>query len=307
MPLNNTLTTEQQNILKVLAYFDVFNYPLTAEEIRSFNFDTNQSSFEKAADALVEEKVIFKLNGFYSLQNDQSLITRRLKGNNFAQKQMGTAAKAAAILSRFPYVRGLAISGSLSKNFADEKADVDFFIITAPNRLWIARTIMHLFKKLSFIAGRQSWFCMNYYVDEAMLEIPEKNIFTAMEIVTLIPMYGQNVLPLFYNKNEWTKNYFPGRVAATCNIPENKKGFFTRAIEKIFNGDTGNIIDNWLMNLTDKRWKKKTAENRINVRGIRMTLKADKHFSKPDPTNFQNRVVQQYESKLKEIVTAVVD
>ena len=300
------MNTEQQNILKVLAYFDVFNYPLNAEEISSFYFDLNESSFENAVNTLVEEKIIFKLDGFYSLQNDQSLITRRLKGNNFAQKQMATAAKAAAILSRFPYVRGLAISGSLSKNFSDEKADVDFFIITAPNRLWIARTIMHLFKKLSFIAGRQNWFCMNYYVDEAMLEIPEKNIFTAMEIVTLIPMYGQNILPLFYNKNEWTKNYFPGRTTATCNASESKKGFFTRAIEKIFNGATGNTIDNWLMNLTDKRWKKKTAQNRINVRGIKMTLKADKHFSKPDPTNFQNRVVQQYESKLKEIVTATV-
>jgi hypothetical protein len=301
------LNTEQQNILKVLAYFDVFNYPLNAEEINSFYFDPNESSFENAVNILVEEKIIFKLNGFYSLQNDPSLITRRLTGNNFAKMQMATATKAAAILAGFPYVRGLAISGSLSKNFADEKADVDFFIITAPNRLWIARTIMHLFKKLSFIAGKQNWFCMNYYVDEAMLEIPEKNIFTAMEIVTLIPMYGQAILPLFYNKNEWTKNYFPGRVAAICNIPESKKGFFSRMTEKIFNGDTGDAIDNWLMNLTDKRWKKKTARNRLNVRGIKMTLKADKHFSKPDPTNFQNRVVQQYESKLKEIVSVIAD
>ena len=59
------------------------------------------------------------------------------------------------------------MSGSLSKHFADEKSDIDFFIITSANRLWIARTCMHLFKKVSYIAGKQHWFCMNYYVDEA--------------------------------------------------------------------------------------------------------------------------------------------
>jgi hypothetical protein len=307
MPSKNRLTTQQHNILKILAYFDVFNYPLNAEEIRSFYFAPSESAFEDALHLLVEEDIIFKLDKFYSLQNEPALVVRRLEGNNYAKKQMHIAAKAASILSCFPYVRGLAISGSLSKNFADEKADVDFFIITAPNRLWIARTIMHLFKKLSFVAGKENWFCMNYYVDEAMMEIPEKNIFTAMEIVTLIPMYGQKTFPIFYNKNEWTKEYFPSRITANCSTGENGKGLASRMIEKIFNGETGNAIDNWLMNLTDKRWKKKTEKNRLNVRGIKMTLKANKHFSKPDPTNFQNRVVQQYESKLKQLIPAVVN
>jgi len=301
------LTTAQQNILKVLAYFDVFNYPLTTEEIRSFLLEPNEFTFEKTLHELLEEKIIFKLDIFYSLQNDPLLVERRCKGNKFAAEQMSTAAKAASILSHFPYVRGLAISGSLSKNFADEKADVDFFIITAANRLWIARTIMHLFKKLSFVAGKENWFCMNYYVDEAMIEIPEKNIFTAMEIVTLIPMYGQKIFPIFYYKNEWTKEYFPSKTTANCNAMENEKGFFSRMIEKIFNGKRGNAIDNWLMDLTDKRWKKKTEKNRLNARGIKMTLKANKHFSKPDPTNFQNRVVQQYESKLQQLITVAVN
>ncbi|HTB53563.1 MAG TPA: hypothetical protein VK718_12405 [Ferruginibacter sp.] len=292
----------QQNILKVLAYFDVFNYPLLIDEIKSFLLEpTDQSSFEQDIAVLITEKTIFKFDEFYSLQNDRVLVDRRCKGNRFAEKQMATAAKAAAILSRFPYVRALAISGSLSKNFSDEKADVDFFIITAANRLWIARTIMHLFKKLTFVVGKQNWFCMNYYVDESMMEIPEKNIFTAMEIVTLIPMYGNETFPVFYNNNQWIKNYFPGRTSAICSDAESKEGFFKKIIEKLFNGKTGDALDDWLMKLTDKRWQKKTEQNRINARGITMTLNANKHFSKPDPRNFQSKVVQQYENKLGQL------
>jgi hypothetical protein len=302
------LDIAQQNILKVLAYFDVFNYPLTAEEINSFLLaPVNQLHFIRQLEILISEKIIFKSGDFYSLQKDLLLIERRCKGNEFAKKQMLTAAKAASILSRFPYVRALAISGSLSKNFSDEKADVDFFIITTTNRLWIARTIMHLFKKLSFLTGKENWFCMNYYVDESMMEIPEKNIFTAMEIVTMIPMYGHKTFPGFYIDNKWTRDYFPGKGLINCNSSESKKGFFARSIEKIFNGKAGDAIDNWLMGFTDNRWKKKTAAHRVNMRGITMTLNVDKHFSKPDPRNFQSKVVQQYENKLKLLIPVNAD
>jgi hypothetical protein len=302
------LNTAQQNILKVLAYFDVFNYPLTAVEINSFLLaPVDYLHFNQQLELLITEKIIFKSGDFYSLKKDHLLVERRCKGNEFAKKQMITAAKAASILSHFPYVRALAISGSLSKNYSDEKADVDFFIITAPNRLWIARTIMHLFKKLSFLAGKENWFCMNYYIDESMMEIPEKNIFTAMEIVTMIPMYGHETFPAFYTNNQWTKDYFPGKEVINCKSLESKKGFFARSVEKIFNGKTGNAIDNWLMNLTDKRWKRKTEAHRVNMRGITMTLNVDKHFSKPDPRNFQSKVVQQYENKLKLLIAVDVN
>jgi predicted nucleotidyltransferase len=51
-----------------------------------------------------------------------------------AVKHIKKAKAVAKFLSWFPYIRGIAISGSLSKNFADENSDLDFFIITAANR-----------------------------------------------------------------------------------------------------------------------------------------------------------------------------
>jgi len=300
------LKDTQQNILKVLAYFDIFHYPLVADEIRSFlPVIIDDISLEEALTNLLAENQVFKFDDFYSLKDNQSLIERRCKGNSLAKAKMDTAFRAASILSHFPYVRALAISGSLSKNFADEKTDIDFFIIAAANRLWIARTIMHLFKKFSFLVGRQDWFCMNYYIDEAMMEIPEKNVFTAMEIVTLIPMYGDKTLLHFFSNNQWIKNYFPAKEIILNDIVKTKKGLFKKGVEKIFNNNIGNAIDNYLMKLTDKRWQKKTEEKRVNEKGICMGMKAGKHFSKPDPKNFQDKVIQQYQHKLKQEKTAV--
>jgi hypothetical protein len=162
-----------------------------------------------ALDALVVDGCLFRLGPFYSLRDDPALAERRCKGNQHAERLLAIAAKGSRLLFRFPYVRGVGISGSLSKNFADENADIDYFIITRSNRLWIARTLMHGFKKLNFLIGREDWYCMNYYVDEEALKIEEMNIFTATELITLKPVCGNGALERFFDANDWATAYLP--------------------------------------------------------------------------------------------------
>ncbi|MEI9810645.1 MAG: hypothetical protein WDO16_23755 [Bacteroidota bacterium] len=147
---------------------------------------------------LVAEGTIFRIAEFYLLQNDSALVKRRREGNQRAGQLLPKAMRIGRFLSRFPYVRGVGISGSLSKMYADEKADIDFFIITKANRLWIARTFMHLFKKLTFLTGRQHLYCMNYYIDEKALKLGEQNIYTAIETVTLLPAGGNAMQGFFF-------------------------------------------------------------------------------------------------------------
>jgi hypothetical protein len=198
------------DILTTLAYFDLFHYPVMQKEIHFFLPHRVPSlEFEKALQELLDNGLIFMWVGFYALCNEEWLVQRRMKGNLLAREMLGTAGKIAALLSRFPYIRGVGVSGSLSKQYADEGSDIDLFIITARNRLWVGRTFLHLLKKLSFLIGREDWFCMNYFVDEAALEIPEKNLYTAIEIVTLIPMQGTLAFLSFGAANSWTEQVLP--------------------------------------------------------------------------------------------------
>jgi predicted nucleotidyltransferase len=293
----------RQNILQTLAYFDVFNYPLTNEEVRRFLPEKcNQLVVNEILYQLIKEDIIYKLNNFYSLQNQPQLAEIRLAGNKRAIKLLKIARLAAKILSWFPFVQSIAVSGSLSKNFADEKADIDFFIITSANRLWIARTFMHVFKKLTFLAGKQSWFCMNYYIDEMKMEIAEKNIFTAMEIVTLMPMQGINCFKKFIEANSWTHNYFREQIITNEKNGEIKKVVFRKCLEKIFNSSLGISIEKRLMRVTDERWKKKTHQGKVNDHGRRLAMITNPHFSKPDPAIFQSKVLRKYQHKVKQLL-----
>lgn len=297
------MTEAKENILATLAYFDLFNYPLTSGEI--FLFLKNKyelCDFEIALKCLVANQSIYQFSNFYSLKNDYSLIARRCKGNKKAADMIKTAGKVSDILIRFPYVRAIAISGSLSKNYADENSDIDLFIITAKNRLWIARTLMHAFKKLTFLINKQDYFCMNYYIDEEQLEIVEKTLYTAIEVVTLIPLQGDTAIERFYAANAWTREYLPNKIMRISSAKPLKPSLFKRLFEKMMDNNAGNAIDNILMNITAGRWLKKTATKKLNSKGTIMSLDVNKHYAKPDPKNFQHKLLEQYERKVSRIL-----
>lgn len=293
----------KENILATLAYFDIFKYPLTSGEIYLFLKNKyHKADFELALRYLVAHQSVFQFGNFYSLKNDYNLVVRRYNGNQKAAELIKVAHKIGDWLIRFPYVRGIAISGSLSKNYADENSDIDLFIITAKNRLWIARTLMHAFKKLTFLVNKQDYFCMNYYIDEGELEIKEKTIYTAIEVVTLIPLQGDAVIEQFYAANRWTRAYLPNKIMRISSAKPLKPSIFKTIFEKLFNNFLGDAIDTFLMNLTSGRWSKKTEQKKLNSKGAIMSMDTGKHYAKPDPGNFQARLLAQYEKRISQII-----
>jgi len=301
--INKNLSEIKEDILATLAYFDLFSYPITRGEIYLFLQNKyDYEIFDDGLNGLLKEGVIHLFDKFYTLKNDHYLIVRRNEGNKKAEELIKIAEKVGNILIRFPYVRGIAISGSLSKNYADENSDIDLFIITAKNRLWIARTIMHAFKKLTFLVKKEDYFCMNYYIDEQQLEIVEKSIYTAIEIGTLIPLQGDIVFEKFYAANAWIRSFIPNKNMRIATAKLVKPSFLKRLIELLFNNKAGDAIDNMMMNITTKRWLKKTYQKKVNHHGAIMGIVTGKHYAKPDPLNFQSKLLARYENKVSQLL-----
>jgi len=291
------------SIFKTIAYFDLFHYPVSADEIRKF-LDTPATPFQVTAalDELLNKKQIFRFDEFYTLSNDASLIHRRRKGNEHAEELLQIANRIGAKLYKFPFVKGVGISGSLSKNYADEGADIDFFIITQANRLWIARTLLHCLKKISYLTGKQHWYCMNYFIDEEALLMTEKNIFIATEVLTLKPVSGSDCMDTFFEVNNWANAYFPNYGEQDPAIHHNTgRSWFKQLAEPIFNNRLGDWLDNYLMHVTGRRWARKEKRHKVNMKGNPMALRVAKHFGRPDPEHFQKRILDMLENKLREL------
>ena len=287
------------SILKTMVYFDLFDHPVSMEEISLFlDIPCKTADLEEALQQLHDNQQIYLFESFYCLRDDPSLISKRKKNNRNAERLLKKAVRISRFLFQFPFVRAVGISGSLSKNVADENADIDYFIITASNRLWIARTLLHLYKKLTFLTRRQHYYCMNYFIDQDAYKIQEQNVYTAMELVTLLPVCGNPVLQQFYKANNWSRWFFPN-----CNPRErithnNAHSPFKRLLEALLTNRFTERIDNYLLTLTDKRWSKKVAERKTNSKGNPMALLCGKHYAKPNPALLQQTILQRYHKSI---------
>ena len=298
----HTIEKTESCILKMLAYFSVFDYPLTKDEIKRFlPPKARTTAIENALARLVMGRSIYKADEFYLLQDDLQLVKRRRDNNLRAKQLLPKAIRIGKFLSRFPYVTGVGISGSLSKMDAHEKADFDFFIVTKANRLWIARTIMHLFKKLTFITGKQHLYCMNYYLDEKALQLRDQNIYTAVEAITLIPVSGKGIQD-FFAANNWVSEWFAD-YSLTTNDHQFKKATsgVKKVIEWVLNNKIGNRLDNYLMKVTTRRWKNKEEHRRLNYEGKEMALVTGKHYAWSNPGSFQEKITGLYDKKIIEL------
>ena len=283
----------------------MFHHPLKEEEIRLFlDRQVEKSKLTAALDRMLETGQIFSHNTFYSLQNDPVLMQRRVKGNLLAEKLLVTAYRNASFLQNFPFVRGVGISGSLSKKYADKRTDIDFFIITASGRLWIARTFLHLFKKLTYLAGKQHGFCMNYFIDGEALQIAEKNVFTATEVVTLIPVCGNQTMADFFKANDWVLTFLPEQsLQKECAHHSVKDPWYKMAIECVLQNKFGNWLDDRFMKITAVRWKRKEYRHQKNMKGDPVGLWISKHCARPNPEHLQKKLLSMLSDKIQKMET----
>lgn len=294
----------QDAVLRVLCYFHYFKYPITAAEIHRYTgVKCSKTSVDNALTELVARGVVFNIGDFYSPANEHKLVERRIAGNAYAAKRMRKAKRIAFFLAQFPFVEAVCISGSLSKDFLTTDGDMDFFIMTTPGRLWIARTLLHLFKKLTFLVGAQHSFCMNYFLDAEQSAISPKNFFTAIETATLKPVFVRSGISSIYNLNkDWIKVYLPNDDCAELQRSYmHEKSLPARMLEVLLNL-FGDRLNNFLFRFTRSSWIKKWKRKNFDV--VQCLKCMDKHVNTPVnyPINFPDRVMEGYERVYEQVV-----
>jgi hypothetical protein len=296
--LNEQISSHHEAVLKVICYYDVFNHPLTPNEIeKNISIEISSYFLYMALSDLVDMGLLSSFNDYYFLHTKQkSIVASRLEKEKRAKEFMRKSTFFTRIISSFPFVEAVCISGSLSKGVMEPDGDIDYFIITTPQRLWLCRSFLILFKKL-FLFNSHKYFCVNYFVDTNNLIIPDENLFTATEVSSLLPVINHKLYQKFMSANSWVQNYFPNtslRNADNCIVQ--KKNLLKRFAEFVLGGSLGEYIDNLFFKLTLKRWKKKFPH--FTSTDFNLNLRTRKTVSKHHPRGYQQKVLQRYNEQL---------
>jgi Nucleotidyltransferase domain len=280
-------------VLSTLIYFDVFQYPLTSIEIFERCTLNNVEDTTIALQELQQLKIVYCINGFYTLHNNEQLVERRLTANAFATKSLQKAKLISKLIKRFPYVRAIMLSGSIAKNYMDEQSDIDYFIVTAPNRLWVCRLFFVLVQKILFF-NKYKYFCYNYMVDENHVTITDKSFYTAIEASTVLPVYNLHLYNQFMEKNRWIQDYFPNYPATSSVLLNNRRSTLQKVVEPLFNNKFGEWLDVFLMKKIEAKWRK--AYSKKMFEGTN-NLQLNRYTAKAHTEGHYNRIMTLYDSK----------
>ncbi len=240
------------DLIKTILYFDIFAYPLSRDELFAYT-GIDVENAEKAGeqlDYLVTKGVLSYSGGFYYMGNRGTPVERRIQGNQRAQQRMKAARFYSVIISSFPFVESVMLSGSIAKGYMGKNDDIDYFIVTKPGRLWLVRSMLVLFKKI-FLRNSYRNFCLNYFVDSEHLQIKERNRFTATEIAFLVPVFNREIHTRMLAANSWIREYYPNNVFDK-GLGHEKKYFLTRLFEVLFDNSLGDMLDSYLFRLSTK-------------------------------------------------------
>ena len=293
-----TLSRLETGVVRTLLYFDIFDYPLTRKEIIDFlPHKTEALDTDGALENLRKQNLIFAVEDFYSLRPDRSIADRRMAGNKLASKRLKTAKFFGKFIARFPFVRAVMLSGSISKNYMEKSSDIDYFVVTAPGRLWLTRGLLALFKRI-FLLNSHKFFCTNYFIDTNSLEIEEKNIYTAVEISTLIPVSGNDIYEKFLERNRWIKKHLPNSRPQVCllNI---QRSYMQRFCEKVLSLSIGNFLNAFFHRIALRRLEERYRRH-FNTEDFNIAFKSTANISKNHPHFYQKKTLDNYSLKIRE-------
>lgn len=298
------LTTDillQEPVLRTLAYYDLFDYPLTTSEIYTFLpvGDIQEEELSVALHAMATEGIIKTVKGYWFLAHRSAAsVDRRMEMEARGVKMWKVARLMATFMHHVPFVRGIFISGQLCRYIADRNSDIDYFIVTQPNRLWIVRCIFVLFRRIILLNNRK-YFCVNYYVTSDNLKIQERNPYVACEVASVKPMFNSELFEEFMQDNTWVSDYFPNFSMSRIEIREGveKNSKIQKILESCLPNQLALWIDLRLMKLTQMFWQRKFPNHSQRAHAI--SLRTRRNESRAHPNDVSAIILQKYYEGLR--------
>ncbi len=170
----------EEAIVSAIAFFDMFDYPLTDFEIWKFvNIKCNLSDIREALKELSSEaselSSIQNKNGFYFLRGRSDIIETRLKRYAYADRKFKRAMRVVRVFKLIPWIKMIAVSNVIGAHNLKDGSDIDLFIITAKKKIWLTRFFCISIAQMLGLRPKEGdtrdKICLNFYVSEEAMDL----------------------------------------------------------------------------------------------------------------------------------------
>ncbi|RME45307.1 MAG: hypothetical protein D6796_10660, partial [Caldilineae bacterium] len=196
-------------ILRALAYADIFDYPLTAAEIHRYL--EVPASLERVQEVLQDGRLsptrFRRCDGFFTLPGREAIVETRRRRAVLSAQQWPRAHRYGRWIAALPFVRMVAVTGSLAVDNVEPGTDIDYLIVTEAGRLWLCRAMVIGLVRLAALWGDE--VCPNYFITENALHFAERTLYTAHELAQMVPLAGAATYHRIRRLNAWAATFLP--------------------------------------------------------------------------------------------------
>ncbi len=209
-------------VLATVAYYDALEYPLTEFEIWKHLIADNSDAVldapdmgrvAAAVDGLVERGAVQRTGGLIFLPGRETLVPERIRSEKYSVGKIKRAARLAQRIAWVPFVRMVALTGSLSMKHGDEESDWDLFVVLSRGAIWRGRTwlslVLQIMGKRRHGRHIENRACLNYFVTDGSLEVAMQDYFSASEYRFMYTLLGRDTERRFELANRWIARIKP--------------------------------------------------------------------------------------------------
>ncbi len=267
----------QPAILRTLAYFDIFAYPVTLLELHCFLWGTAPNTLSDVLDTLrylTAAKQIEEHNGRYCLFGRSEIISLHSQRIHALDTKLAIANHAGRLCRFVPFLQAFFVCNTVAQGTAEKDSDIDVFIIIRHGRLWLARLMTTLLLSLFRLRRHGRYItdrvCLSFYAtDDALnlstLAIPGGDPYLTYWIHQLIPIFDPNTLyETIQKENHWTKKFLPNATHAFYPAPKIRvedtpvSKSVRRLVETLWSGKYGDLLEKHARGIQLQKMKQKT-------------------------------------------------
>ncbi len=234
-------------LLAALVYADLFDYPLSLDELLRYQVGTRLGHDEIRAALttapLLRESIIEE-SGLYVLRGREDRVGLRILRTSRSRRLWPRARAYARIASHLPFVRFVAVTGALAVENVGERPDIDLLVLAADSRVWLCRRALILLVRCARVFGDD--LCPNYIISENNLTLDQRDFFTAHELAQMVPLAGREQYRQMISSNYWAAKYLPCAFGRSVNhVPRCQRGAVKRLLEGLLNLRIFNRWEEW--------------------------------------------------------------
>lgn len=197
-------------ILSTVVYGDVFEYPLRDAEVHRYlhGLHASEGQIHSAlARASAPDGPLTHRDGYYTLRGREALVDTRRGRAARADQLWPIAVRYGHVIAGFPFVRMVAVTGSLAWDNVPHTADIDYLIVTEPGHLWKTRWMLAVLRRIARLEGVR--LCPNCMVSKRALTVWDRDLYVAYELACMRPIAGRGMYRRLRRLNPWTASYLP--------------------------------------------------------------------------------------------------